>query len=74
MTKYDAIVIGTGQAGPTMATRLAGSGLKTAIIESGKFIGEHGEYPEGTWLRSPHMPKHFSRVEETLIYVKVGFL
>jgi len=39
MTKYDAIVIGTGQAGPSMATKLAGSGMKTAIIESGKFGG-----------------------------------
>ena len=29
MTKYDAIVIGTGQADPSMATRLAATGLKT---------------------------------------------
>jgi len=37
MTKHDVIIIGTGQAGQSMASRLAGSGLKTAIIESGKF-------------------------------------
>ncbi len=30
---YDAIVIGAGQAGPPLAVRLAGSGLKTALIE-----------------------------------------
>ena len=32
-TSCDAIVIGTGQAGPALATRLAESGLKTTLIE-----------------------------------------
>src|SRR5512135_2804978 len=36
---YDAIVIGTGQAGPALAVRLAGSGRKTAIIERKLFGG-----------------------------------
>ena len=31
-TTYDAIIIGTGQAGPSLAVRLAGSGMKVAII------------------------------------------
>ncbi len=31
--KYDAIVIGAGQAGPSLAVRLAQSGRKTAIVE-----------------------------------------
>jgi pyruvate/2-oxoglutarate dehydrogenase complex dihydrolipoamide dehydrogenase (E3) component len=35
MTRYDAIVIGTGQAGPSVARRLAGEGMKVAIIERG---------------------------------------
>src|SRR5580693_3516593 len=40
MTKnYDAIVIGTGQAGPFLAQRLAGAGMKVAIIERKKFGG-----------------------------------
>lgn len=39
MTKYDAIVIGTGQAGPSLAVRLAGAGMKTAIIERKRFGG-----------------------------------
>ena len=30
---YDAIVIGAGQAGPSLAARLDQEGLKTAIIE-----------------------------------------
>ena len=38
-TKYDAIVIGTGQAGPSLAARLAGRGLKVAIIERKRFGG-----------------------------------
>jgi pyruvate/2-oxoglutarate dehydrogenase complex dihydrolipoamide dehydrogenase (E3) component len=37
--EFDAIIIGTGQAGPPLATRLAASGLDTAIIEKGKFGG-----------------------------------
>ncbi len=37
-TQYDAIVIGTGQAGPALAGRLNQEGLKTAIIER-KLVG-----------------------------------
>jgi len=37
--KFDAIVIGTGQAGPSLATRLAGAGMKVAVIERGLFGG-----------------------------------
>ena len=36
--KYDAIVIGAGQAGPALAARLGSEGLKTAIIER-KLLG-----------------------------------
>lgn len=36
---FDAIIIGTGQAGPSLAARLAESGMKTAIIEKHKFGG-----------------------------------
>jgi pyruvate/2-oxoglutarate dehydrogenase complex dihydrolipoamide dehydrogenase (E3) component len=36
---YDAIVVGTGQAGPTLASRLAAAGMKVAVIERGKFGG-----------------------------------
>jgi pyruvate/2-oxoglutarate dehydrogenase complex dihydrolipoamide dehydrogenase (E3) component len=40
MTKsYDAIIIGTGQAGPFLAQRLAGAGMKVAIIERKLFGG-----------------------------------
>jgi len=39
MTNYDAIIIGTGQAGPPLAGRLAGAGMKVAIIERKLFGG-----------------------------------
>jgi pyruvate/2-oxoglutarate dehydrogenase complex dihydrolipoamide dehydrogenase (E3) component len=38
-TTYDAIIIGTGQAGPSLAGRLAGAGMKVAIIERKLFGG-----------------------------------
>jgi pyruvate/2-oxoglutarate dehydrogenase complex dihydrolipoamide dehydrogenase (E3) component len=37
--RFDAIVIGTGQAGPPLAERLALQGMKVAVIERGKFGG-----------------------------------
>ena len=37
--RYDSIVIGTGQAGPSLAVRLAEAGRKTAIIERKLFGG-----------------------------------
>ena len=39
MPTYDAIIIGTGQAGPSLARRLVASGLKVAIIERKLFGG-----------------------------------
>ncbi|HVI64107.1 MAG TPA: FAD-dependent oxidoreductase, partial [Bradyrhizobium sp.] len=38
MADYDAIIIGTGQAGPALARRLVAAGWKVAIIER-KFFG-----------------------------------
>src|SRR5690349_10917021 len=36
---YDAIIIGTGQAGPSLAHRLASGGMQVAVIERGLFGG-----------------------------------
>lgn len=36
---YDAIVIGTGQAGPFLAIKMAKAGRKVAVIERGRFGG-----------------------------------
>jgi pyruvate/2-oxoglutarate dehydrogenase complex dihydrolipoamide dehydrogenase (E3) component len=38
-TKFDAIVIGTGQSGPSLAERLAQAGQRVAIIERKRFGG-----------------------------------
>jgi pyruvate/2-oxoglutarate dehydrogenase complex dihydrolipoamide dehydrogenase (E3) component len=37
--QFDAIIIGTGQAGPALAARLASTGQRVAIIERGRFGG-----------------------------------
>src|SRR5918992_2556659 len=38
-TTYDAIIIGTGQAGPSLAVRLARAGMKVAVVERKRFGG-----------------------------------
>lgn len=50
-------------------------GGEEILVLSGVFEDEHGRYPAGTWLRSPHMSRHrpFSR-EGCTIFVKVGHL
>jgi len=50
-------------------------GGEEIFVISGEFIDEHGRYPAGTWLRSPHLSSHFPFVEkDTLIMVKTGHL
>jgi anti-sigma factor ChrR (cupin superfamily) len=50
------------------------SGEEIYVI-SGEFKDEHGSYPKGSWIRSPHLSKHHPFVEQdTLIWVKVGQL
>jgi pyruvate/2-oxoglutarate dehydrogenase complex dihydrolipoamide dehydrogenase (E3) component len=39
MKAFDAIIIGTGQSGPSLAHRLAGAGMRIAIIERYRFGG-----------------------------------
>src|SRR6201985_2155917 len=54
---YDAIIIGTGQAGPFLAQRLAGAGMKVAIIERKLFGGtciNTGCTPTKTMIASAH--------------------
>jgi pyruvate/2-oxoglutarate dehydrogenase complex dihydrolipoamide dehydrogenase (E3) component len=36
---FDALIIGTGQAGPSLAARLAGTGMKVAVVERHQFGG-----------------------------------
>jgi anti-sigma factor ChrR (cupin superfamily) len=58
----------------TFSSHAHGLGEEFFVLE-GLFEDEHGQYPAGTWLRSPHMSAHkpFS-VEGCTIFVKTGHL
>ncbi|AIY41636.1 PF00070 family [Collimonas arenae] len=61
--RYDAIVIGTGQSGPSLAVRLAQAGRKTAIIERKRFGGtcvNNGCIPTKTLIASARVA-HMAR-------------
>lgn len=50
-------------------------GGEEIFVLEGTFADEHGTYPKGTWLRSPHGSKHAPYSEAgCLIYVKTGHL
>ncbi|WP_395377858.1 cupin domain-containing protein [Marinicella sp. W31] len=51
-------------------------GGEEIFVLEGVFHDEHGSYPKGSWLRSPHLSRHqpFTREEGALIFVKTGHL
>jgi anti-sigma factor ChrR (cupin superfamily) len=51
-------------------------GGEEIFVLEGTFHDEHGRYPKGSWLRSPHLSRHspFTKEEGALIYVKTGHL
>jgi len=51
-------------------------GGEEILVLDGVFEDEHGSYPKGSWLRSPHMSEHnpFTGPDGALIYVKTGHL
>ncbi len=50
-------------------------GGEEILVLEGTFQDEHGDYPKGSWLRSPHLSQHTPFSEEgCLIYVKTGHL
>jgi anti-sigma factor ChrR (cupin superfamily) len=51
-------------------------GGEEILVIEGVFQDEHGTYPKGTWLRSPHLSAHhpFTGTDGALIYVKTGHL
>lgn len=50
-------------------------GGEEIFVVEGVFSDEHGHYPQGSWIRSPHLSTHqpYSR-EGCLIFVKTGHL
>jgi len=60
MNHYDAIIIGTGQAGPPLADRLAKAGKRVAVIERGRFGGtcvNNGCTPTKTMIASAYVAR-----------------
>ena len=51
-------------------------GGEEIFVLEGTFYDEHGAYPKGSWIRSPHLSQHspFTREEGAMIFVKVGHL
>ena len=64
---FDAIVIGTGQAGPSLAVRMANSGLRVAVVER-KFFGgtcvNTGCIPTKTMVASAYAARIARRAAE----------
>jgi pyruvate/2-oxoglutarate dehydrogenase complex dihydrolipoamide dehydrogenase (E3) component len=66
-TTFDAIVIGTGQAGPALAARFSGAGQKVAVIEKAKFGGtcvNDGCTPTKTLIASAYAAHLATRAAE----------
>mgnify|MGYP000197481438 FL=1 len=51
-------------------------GGEEILVLEGTFYDEHGTYPKGTWIRSPHLSQHhpYTKDDGALIYVKTGHL
>ena len=67
MNRYDAIIIGTGQAGPSLAARLANAGMRVAVIERGHFGGtcvNNGCTPTKTLIASAYVARLAHRAAE----------
>jgi choline dehydrogenase-like flavoprotein len=48
---YDAIIIGTGQSGPSVAGRLTTASMRVGVIERGMFFS----HPSTPWFDAPEM-------------------
>jgi pyruvate/2-oxoglutarate dehydrogenase complex dihydrolipoamide dehydrogenase (E3) component len=66
-TKFDAIVIGSGQSGPFLAMRMAAAGQRVAIVERGRFGGtcvNTGCIPTKTLVASAYVAHMTRRARE----------
>jgi len=73
LTKHTALVRWAPQTRFNPHTHVGGEEI---LVLEGIFRDEHGAYPVGTWIRSPHMSHHrpFTESEGATILVKVGHL
>src|SRR5438094_3265183 len=75
MNAYDAIIIGTGQAGPALAERLAKAGMRVAIVERGRFGGtcvNNGCTPTKTLVASAYVAQLARRAAEYGVDIPPG--
>src|SRR5690242_21772638 len=66
-TKFDAIIIGAGQSGPSLAQRFSKEGLRTAVIERKDFGGtcvNTGCIPTKTLVASAYVAHMARRAKE----------
>ena len=73
MDRYDAIIIGSGQAGPPLAQRLSAAGWKIAIVERAKFGGtcvNTGCIPTKALVASAHVAWQARRAAEYGIEIR----
>jgi len=76
MTRFDAIIIGAGQAGPSLARRLAGAGMTVAFIERKLFGGtcvNTGCMPTKTLVASAYAAHMVRRAVDFGVVVGNGF-
>jgi hypothetical protein len=73
LTKHTALVRWAPETRFNPHTHVGGEEI---LVLEGVFRDEHGSYPAGTWIRSPHMSNHrpFTGLEGATILVKVGHL
>lgn len=73
LTKHTALVRWAPETRFNPHTHVGGEEI---LVLAGVFRDEHGAYPAGTWIRSPHMSYHrpFTEAEGATILVKVGHL
>jgi pyruvate/2-oxoglutarate dehydrogenase complex dihydrolipoamide dehydrogenase (E3) component len=75
-THYDAAVIGTGQAGPSLANRLSQTGMKVAVVERKYFGGtcvNNGCMPTKTLVASAYAARIAARAEDYGVALNAGF-
>ena len=73
--RFDAIIIGTGQAGPPLAARLSGAGMQVAIIERGRFGGtcvNTGCIPTKAMVASAYAARMAQRAAEYGVVINGG--
>ena len=73
LTKHTALVRWAPETRFNPHTHVGGEEI---LVLEGVFRDEHGSYPAGTWIRSPHMSNHrpFTGPEGATLLVKVGHL